>query len=237
MKTLINSVKNEIKDENIEENYEDVIEVIEEVKKQERFEKSCEIEWQKFCHFFNKNFEENFTENFTENDLKDYFSDCFQRLTNIDVILTKIAHIYSKKHNNIDFFEIFPNIRNFVLKRKKVAQSQQENVWEKLCEFTNKTENFSKEEMMEFFEILFQRNTQKRLWQRSNTNLVNSLRFRIAKIYYENFSRDFSKDFPEVDKFVTNKVKSEADDKKERIEFLPNFQIYFYFIKSTNLGF
>ena len=227
MKTLINSVKDEIKDEN--EDYEDVIEVIEEVKKQERFEKSCETEWQKFCDFFEK------SENFTENDLKDYFSDCFQRLTNIDVILTKLAHIYSKKYN-IDFFENFPNIRNFVLKRKKVAQSQQENVWEKLCEFTNKTENFTKEEMMEFFEILFQRHIPSRLWQRSNTNLVNSLRFRIAKIYYENTSRDFSNDFAEVDNFVTNKVKTEADDKKERIEFMPNFQIYFYFIKINKFG-
>ena len=74
-------------------------------------------------------------------------------------------------------------------------------VWNKFCHFTKKKSNFTEEDVIGFFESLFQ----------NQETSIYAWKSRLETMYLSKTTRVLTKDFPNVDNFITNRINSNKE--------------------------
>ena len=80
---------------------------------------------------------------------------------------------------------------------KKKTESDQLNLWNRLCNFTNKTENFTQSEMAGFFESISTNCKARSLY---------GYKSKIMPVYNIQTRRNFDVDFPYISDFILKKI-------------------------------
>ena len=190
--------------------------------------KKCQEElWQKLCVFTNKEAD------FSEAEVHEFFEFLCKKThpKGMDNILRSIAKAYYVKTDYKDFFKDYPKIFQVLADIKqfdwlsvgtkrteaKAAGKSAEplhkfsdpaelrKIWNKLCEFTKKTddfEDFTEDEIIEFLESM----------QEKFSNLSENIQFQkirnhkdaIASVYFMETDLEFDEKFPNVEKFVVD---------------------------------
>ena len=76
-----------------------------------------------------------------------------------------------------------------------------DKIWINFCEHTKKNENFTENDVIGFFKMLFN----------SNSSLeFNSIRNRLASVYSWKLNKDFNKDFPNINAYIA-KLRAQMD--------------------------
>ena len=166
------------------------------------YTKRMELLWSQLCSKFNK------MENFTQDEINCFVEDLCKKgygFTSLNNMVEDLAFIYSGETNE-NFDENFPDVQDRlnsysevdairIQKRKETQKMSQkmsrDEFWKSLRDFTNKTDedddNFSEDQMMQFFEMLSKSENPTILYNRMNN---------LADIYYHKLERDFYEDFP-----------------------------------------
>ena len=90
-----------------------------------------------------------------------------------------------------------PTLKYFSQKRQLVEIE----VWNKFCHFTKKTSNFTEEDVIGFFESLFQ----------NQETSIYAWKSRLETMYLSKTTRVLTKDFPNVDNFITSRMNTNKE--------------------------
>ena len=113
-------------------------------------------------------------------------------IINITSVLETMYCIQTNKDFNVEFPKVELFVYKFVLENKRIngdysRESRMSLLWKKLCDFTNKKDNFKEDDIKQFFENL----DLKSRYLLINMNLL-------LEIYHRKTNRDFKEDFPNV---------------------------------------
>ena len=156
---------------------------------------SMDAPFKEFCDFTEK------TEGFVESDVFKYFEDyVFQRMKHelYSTYKVKLAASYYEKTRK-EFDIDFPTVDAYITKRIRYFKS--DKIWQKFCDFTNKSDNFTEEEILNFLEYSFTP-----LTSHTYLGLVKKYKAVMSKMYQLISNRNIFEDYPKIEELISKKI-------------------------------